>query len=306
MANRLLVIDGSNYMFRGHFALPNLTSPDGNPTGATKGMLEILFADMRTLNPSHVAVVFDLKGKTFRHELYPEYKANRKTNKNNEVGSIVYSQKPLIRRILKSLGFPIVQKHGIEGDDVMGALSVQFSKDMMVYIGTNDKDLYQLVNKRVNIWTKDRTPNGIKQTIEKFGVRPDQIVDYLMMLGDTADNIPGVYKCGHKTASKFLQEYGDLRSILKAKPFTPALAGHFKTARPFFKTSKQLFTIDTECISPVRASRLELEEPNWDEFSKICKEHGLKALYRSADQFFKQSKTRDYNAPSAPRNRKLF
>ena len=113
MAKRLLIIDGSNYMYRGHFALPNLKSPDGHPTGAVKGMTEMIFADMRVLDPDYVAVVFDLKGKTFRHEIYPEYKANRGTNQQSrDLAETVYSQKPIIRRVLKSLGFAIVQKTG--------------------------------------------------------------------------------------------------------------------------------------------------------------------------------------------------
>ena len=135
MAKRLLIIDGSNYMYRGHFALPNLKSPDGHPTGAVKGMTEMIFADMRVLDPDYVAVVFDLKGKTFRHEIYPEYKANRGTNQQSrDLAETVYSQKPIIRRVLKSLGFAIVQKTGIEGDDIMGALAHQFCSEMPVYI----------------------------------------------------------------------------------------------------------------------------------------------------------------------------
>ena len=307
MAKRLLIIDGSNYMYRGHFALPNLKSPDGHPTGAVKGMTEMIFADMRVLDPDYVAVVFDLKGKTFRHEIYPEYKANRGTNQQSrDLAETVYSQKPIIRRVLKSLGFAIVQKTGIEGDDIMGALAHQHCSEMPVYIGTNDKDLYQMVQKNVSIFTKDRIPHGYKQTVEKFGVRPDQIVDYLMMVGDTADNIPGVHKCGPKTAAKMLVEHNDLQTIRKAKPFTPALAANFKERLPFFKLSRQLFTIDVDCIKPVGQKRLRIQEPDWDEFSEICKEFGLKALYRSANEFFKNggATTRNGRA-STNRNRDI-
>ena len=274
-------------MFRGHYALPNLESPSGLPTGAIKGMMEMIFADMRALDPDYAAIVFDLKGKNFRHELYPEYKGGRRTDpKVAEAAEKVWSQKKVLRQILRSLGFQIVQKLNIEGDDVMGALAYQMAPHMPVYVGTNDKDIYQSIQKNVSIWTKDRVAHGPKECFAKFGVAPSKIIDYLTLIGDKVDNIPGVDKCGPKTAAKWLNEHGSLEAFLKSKPqLTPALAKNLKRAKKFFPISQQLFALDCQCIGRVSPERLKIREPNLEEFQAICAAHGLKALYRSGNDF---------------------
>ncbi|MEJ8569532.1 DNA polymerase I [Elongatibacter sediminis] len=208
----LYLVDGSSYLYRAFHALPNLTNSSGQPTGALLGVANMLRRLINEDDPQWVAVVFDAKGPTFRHEMYAEYKANRPP-----MPADLSSQIEPIHDFVRLLGLPLVQVEGVEADDVIGTLARQAEEaGMKCVVSTGDKDMAQLVNDHtelVNTMTETRMDaNGVA---DKFGVRPDQIVDFLALTGDTSDNIPGVPKCGPKTAAKWLDAYDTLDAVME-------------------------------------------------------------------------------------------
>ncbi|MDH4056858.1 MAG: DNA polymerase I, partial [Gammaproteobacteria bacterium] len=208
----LVLIDGSSYLYRAFHALPRLTNSLGEPTGALHGVLTMIQKLLREERPAHVAVVFDAPGKTFRDELFAEYKATRPPMPDE-----LRSQVQPILDAVEAMGLPLLRVAGVEADDVIGTLCKQAAdRDLRVLVSTGDKDLAQLVNDKVtlvntmNDTRMDR--DGVKA---KFDVYPEQIVDYLALIGDTSDNIPGVPKVGAKTAAKWLNEYDSADGIVR-------------------------------------------------------------------------------------------
>ena len=211
-AKNFVLVDGSSYLYRAYYALPHLKNTDGEHTGAIYGVSNMLSKLLRTYNPSYLCVIFDAKGKNFRHEIYDQYKANRSSM------PIELSQQvsPIID-LIKSLGIKILQVPDVEADDVIATLASQNYKDnIKVLISSGDKDLAQLVNSRVTLVNsmdeKILDTNGV---IKKFGVNPEKIFDYLVLVGDASDNIPGVDKVGPKTAVSLLDKYDNLESIIQ-------------------------------------------------------------------------------------------
>ncbi|MFP5305145.1 MAG: 5'-3' exonuclease H3TH domain-containing protein, partial [Gammaproteobacteria bacterium] len=207
----LILIDGSGWLFRAYHALPPLTNSKGEPTGAVFGMANMLRKLLKDYGPERICVVFDPSGKTFRDELYAAYKANR-----TETPEDLSLQYPTIVALIEAMGLPLVVVDGVEADDVIGTLAHQAEgRGEPVLIVTSDKDMAQLVNERVHLLDTMRNrqldPAGV---VEKFGVPPHCIVDYLALMGDTSDNIPGVPGVGPKTAAKWLAEYGSLDAIV--------------------------------------------------------------------------------------------
>ena len=202
-----IVVDGSSYLFRAYHALPNLTSSKGEPTGAIFGVLNMLNKLLDEYNPQKIAIVFDTPGKTFRDEIYNKYKANRPPMPDDLRPQI----EPLFRAI-KALGLPLLKVKGVEADDVIGTLaSIAEKNNIKTIISTSDKDMAQLVNENISLVdTMSNKTYDTKGVINKFGVRPSQIIDYLALVGDAADNIPGVPSVGPKTASKWLKQYNNL------------------------------------------------------------------------------------------------
>ncbi|MBT3347277.1 MAG: DNA polymerase I [Thiotrichales bacterium] len=207
----LILVDGSSYLFRAFHALPPLTNSKGQPTGAIYGVINMLTSLMDEYNPQQVGVIFDAKGKTFRNDLYPAYKANRPPMPDE-----LRSQIEPLHQIIEALGYPIIIHLGVEADDVIGTLTKQAeAAGLSVLISTGDKDMAQLVTPAVTlINTMSRTKMGVEGVKEKFGVPPELIVDYLALIGDTSDNVPGVPKVGPKTAVKWLDKFGSLENIL--------------------------------------------------------------------------------------------
>ena len=208
----LVLIDGSSYLYRAFHALPPLTNSQGEPTGALHGVLTMIQKLIREELPQHVAVVFDAPGKTFRDDLYAEYKANRPPMPDE-----LRSQVEPILEAVKAMGLPLLRVEGVEADDVIGTLCKQAAKEgLQVLVSTGDKDLAQLVTDKVSLINTmndsrlDR--DGVKA---KFDVYPEQIVDYLALVGDTSDNIPGVPKVGAKTAAKWLNLYNSADGIVE-------------------------------------------------------------------------------------------
>ena len=207
----LYLIDGSSYVYRAFHALPNLSNSRGEPTGALLGVANMLKRLLNEENPEYFVVVFDAKGPTFRHEMFPDYKANRPP-----MPAELRAQVEQILEFTRMLGLPLLQVEGVEADDVIGTLSTAAEKaGMNCVISTGDKDLAQLVSDRITLVnTMTNTWMDRDGVIEKFGVKPEQIIDYLALTGDKSDNIPGVEKCGPKTAAKWLNTHHTLDEVM--------------------------------------------------------------------------------------------
>jgi len=206
----LILVDGSSYLFRAFYAMPELTNSKGNPTGAIYGVVNMMMKLISQFKPSHMAMVFDAKGKTFRSDLFPDYKAHRPPMPDE-----LRQQIEPLHHLIKALGVPLVVMPDVEADDVIGTLAVKAAKDNIpVLISTGDKDMAQLVTDSVHLINTMNNvtldPDGV---MEKFDVRPDQIIDYLALMGDTSDNIPGIPKVGPKTAAKWLKQYDNLDNL---------------------------------------------------------------------------------------------
>ena len=241
---RLLLVDGSSYLFRAYHALPPLSTSGGEPTGAIRGVINMLQKTLQEWRPDHVGIVFDARGKTFRDELYDQYKANRPPMPD-ELGVQIEP----IHEFVRAMGLPLLMVPGVEADDVIGTLAVQAcGQGLQTVISTGDKDMAQLVNSEVSlINTMSNTYMDEAGVLEKFGVRPDQMIDYLALIGDTTDNIPGVPKVGPKTAVKWLEQYQTLDAIMAdAENFKGRVGQNLRDSLEFLPLSRQLVTIKTD------------------------------------------------------------
>lgn len=274
---RALILDGCNYLFRAHHSMPVSADRSGRPNNAINGFLSILCTDIKVLTPKYLAVVFDgPRGSSWRRDLLPQYKGNR----DSESKDLVYSQLIPVRDILRSLGLVVIIKAGCEADDTMGSLAVRFaSQGVHALVSTNDKDLCQLVQPLIStvqpVTRKLLDEHGVR---EKFGVAPDKVVDYLMLIGDKSDNIPGVYKCGPVTARTLIEEHGTIERVIKNKnKLTPALCSNIEQVEHLFPTTRKIITLDTEV--PIKATSfrclLENRTVNHRRFDDLCKEYGV-------------------------------
>jgi DNA polymerase-1 len=241
----LLLVDGSSYLYRAYHAMPNLTGPGGVPTGAIHGFIAMLKKLRADNHAEHAACVFDAKGKTFRDDWYPEYKANRSPMPDD-----LRTQIEPIHEAVKLLGWPVLEVPGIEADDAIGTLAKRAAESgHRVIVSTGDKDLAQLVNERVTlINTMSGEQLDIEGVMAKFGVPPDRIIDYLTLIGDTVDNVPGVDKVGPKTAAKWLAEHDSLDGVIAAADsIGGAVGGNLKKALDWLPTGRKLVTVATDC-----------------------------------------------------------
>lgn len=241
----LLLVDGSSYLYRAYHALPDLRSPEGFPTGALHGMVAMLKRALQDVRPEHAACVFDAKGDTFRNEWYPAYKAQRAPMPEDLVQQI----EP-IHEVVRLLGWPVLVVPGIEADDVIGTLArLGAAGGHEVVISTGDKDLAQLVDEHVtliNTMSNERLDRAAVQA--KFGVPPEKIVDYLTLMGDTVDNVPGVEKVGPKTAAKWIAEHGSLDGVIAAADAIKGVAGeNLRKALDWLPTGRRLVTVVRDC-----------------------------------------------------------
>ena len=257
----LYLVDGSSYLYRAFHALPNLTNSRGEPTGALLGVANMLKRLLNEDNPDHIAVVFDAKGPTFRHEMYPEYKANRPP-----MPAELRQQVEQILEFTKLLGLPLLQVDGVEADDVIGTLSRAAEEaGMNCVISTGDKDLAQLVSgKTTLVNTMTNTLSDRAGVMEKFGVTPEQIVDFLALTGDKSDNIPGVEKCGPKTAAKWLTLYGTLDQVIAHSDEIGGKIGEYlRAGLEQLPLSKELTTIRRDLdlgTDPLQLQRRKIDE----------------------------------------------
>jgi DNA polymerase-1 len=250
----LILVDGSSWLFRAYHALPPLTSPRGEPTGAVYGMGNMLRKLLKDFAPERICVVFDPKGGTFRNEMYAQYKANR-----TETPPDLEAQFPLVIELIRAMGLPTLTIDGYEADDVIGTLAKQgVAAGHCVLIVTSDKDMAQLVNADVHLLD---TMKGLRLdrdgVIGKFGVPPEGIIDYLTLMGDSSDNIPGVPGVGPKTAAKWLAEYGSLDALVAQADSVKGKAGeNLRASLGHLPLSRQLATIHCDMRLPVELDAL--------------------------------------------------
>ncbi len=258
----LYLIDGSAYLFRAFHALPPLTNAAGEPTGALLGVGNMLRKLLKEETVEFAAVIFDASGKTFRNDMYAEYKATRPPMPDE-----LREQREPLLDLVKALGFPVLQVKGVEADDVIGTLARQASADdMRVVVSSSDKDLAQLVdNNVVLVNTMTDTTLDIEGVRTKFGVAPDRIVDYLTLIGDKVDNVPGVNKVGPKTATKWLDQYGDLDAIIEnADEFKGKVGEYLREALPQLPLSRDLVTLKTDVELEHTPTTLKMNPPDQD------------------------------------------
>ena len=284
MNNTLLLVDGSSYLYRAFHAMPDLRNAEGAPTGAMYGMINMLRRLRIDYDAAYIACVFDAKGKTFRDDLYGEYKATRLSMPED-----LAKQIGPIHEAVKALGWPILMVDGVEADDVIGTLAVQAARQgIKSVISTGDKDLAQLVNERVTlINTMSNETLDIPGVTAKFGVPPERIVDYLTLIGDTVDNVPGVPKVGPKTAVKWLTQYGTLDGVVaNAADIGGAVGQNLRDALDWLPKAKELITVKVDCdLSAYMSSIMDsLVAKPVDEVAMLefFKRYGFKTWLREA------------------------
>ena len=293
MTKPLILVDGSSYFFRAFHALPPLTKSNGQATGAIYGVANMIKRLAKDYHATQIAIVFDAKGKTFRDEWYPEYKAHRPP-----MPVELSSQFEPLLQVLRAMGFPLLIIEGVEADDVIGTLARQATEaGMPVVISTGDKDMAQLVNQHVTlINTMSRQTLDINGVKEKFGVTPEQIIDYLTLVGDTSDNIPGVHKCGPKTAAKWLNHYQTLDQLVADSDAIPGKVGEYlRASLSQLPLSKKLVTIKTDVDLPFRFNELLQQPEDREQLMALSREYEFKAWLK---ELTTQSEPLEIAAPS--------
>ncbi len=245
----IYLLDASSYIHRAFHAIRGLSTSDGTPTGAVFGFIQMLLKVLKDAGPRYLAVVYDAKGPTFRHQLYPAYKANRPP-----LDPALKSQLPLVRQVVTALGLPAVEMEGFEADDLMATLARQAREQgFSVVLVSGDKDLFQLLESRVSMWdTMKELRLGPEEVKQKLGVEPAQVVDFMALTGDASDNVPGVPGVGPKTAARLLQQYGTLEAVLDAAPEMKEskLRENLITYRDQALLSRELVRLDSQ--APLR------------------------------------------------------
>jgi DNA polymerase-1 len=283
--HRLLLVDGSSYLYRAFHAMPDLRNSQGFPTGAIQGMVNMMRRARTELDADHIACVFDAKGKTFRDEMYPEYKANRSSMPED-----LAMQIEAIHKVVRAMGWPVLVVPGIEADDVIGTLAKQAkAANWNVLISTGDKDLAQLVEpgiSLINTMTEERLDTeGVKS---KFGVPPERIVDYLSIMGDTVDNVPGVPKAGPKTAVKWLAEFGTLDELMKRSSEVKGVVGeNLRASLDWLPKARELVTVKTDCDLNehlIGLHELHAKGEDKEALRELFTEFGFRSLLRDLDR----------------------
>jgi len=263
----LVLVDGSSYLFRAFHAMPNLSNVQGEPTGAIYGVVNMIRRLLADYDPEHIAVVFDAKGKTFRNDLYPEYKAHRPPMPQE-----LAQQIEAVHEIIKAMGLPLLCIPGVEADDVIGTLAQQATEQGIdTIISTGDKDMAQLVNQHVTLIDTMKDVVSDEQGVaERFEVTPAQIIDYLTLIGDKVDNVPGVPKVGPKTAVKWLQEYGSLDGIIAhANEIKGKVGENLRDSLEQLPLSKELVTIKKDVELDVDPTTINRQPPDTEALRKL-------------------------------------
>ena len=278
----LVLVDGSSYLYRAFHALPPLTTSTGQPVGAIRGVISMLNKLADSTGAERMVVVFDASGKTFRDDMYAEYKANRE-----KMPDELREQIEPLHSIIRALGFPLLAVPGVEADDVIGTLAKQAeAAGEEVLISTGDKDLAQLVTDQVTLVNtmsdSTLTPIGVE---EKFGVPPERMIDFLALTGDSVDNVPGIPKCGPKTAAKWLNAYGSLDGVVESAESIGGKIG--ETLREHLHVlplSKALVTIKTDCELPVGLEQLARSAPDLEQLTALYTDLELNQFLKRIQQ----------------------
>ena len=297
----LLLVDGSSYLYRAFHAMPDLRNPKGEPTGAIYGMINMLRRLRTELPTTHIACIFDAKGPTFRDELYPQYKANRSAMPEDLVAQI----EP-IHAVVRALGWPVIMVPGVEADDVIGTLAKKATAvGWKTVISTGDKDLAQLVDESVTlINTMSNEKLDIQGVIDKFGIPPNLIVDYLTIIGDTVDNVPGVPKAGPKTAVKWLSEFGNLDTLISNADQIKGVVGEsLRNSIDWLAKAKELLTVKVDCELDTHMadlSELRVQPENHDELRSLFVRYGFKTWLKEYENI--HSDSNENSAPISAQN----
>jgi DNA polymerase-1 len=277
----LVLIDGSSYLYRAFHALPPLSNSRGEPTGAVLGVLNMLLKFMNEQHPTRIAVVFDAPGKTFRDELFTEYKAHRPPMPNDLRAQI----EPLLST-LRAQGLPVLRIDGVEADDVIATLACRAAAEgHRVLISTGDKDMAQLVNDSITlINTMSNTSLDRAGVKAKFDVYPEQIIDYLALVGDSTDNIPGIPKVGPKTAAKWLAQYGTLDQLIaNAARIEGKIGENLRAGLATLELSRKLTVLRTDLELPLSLEELRPSTPNVEALRELYSRYELRALLRQLE-----------------------
>src|SRR3569833_3023789 len=277
----LVLVDGSSYLYRAFHAIPALSNSRGEPTNALLGVLNMLLKFVKDYKPKRIAIVFDAPGKTFRDDLFAEYKAHRTPMPDDLRPQI----EPLLA-ILRAQGLPILRENGVEADDVIGTLACRAAREgHTVLISTGDKDMAQLVTDTITLIntmtdsTLDRA--GVKA---KFDVYPEQIIDYLALVGDSSDNIPGIEKVGPKTAAKWLNQYQTLDNLVtNAAQISGKVGENLRAGLQTLELSKKLATIHTDLELPLAHDQLTPTPPDTAKLRELYTRYELRSLLKQIE-----------------------
>ncbi|MCK9395258.1 MAG: DNA polymerase I [Methylobacter sp.] len=278
---RLILVDGSSFLFRAYHAIPPLTNANGDPTNAIYGVSNMLRKLIADYHSDYITVVFDAPGKTFRNELYDQYKAHRPPMPDD-----LRVQIEPLHNLIRAMGLPLIIESGVEADDVLGALAQHAEQQGYdVIISTGDKDMAQLVNEHIILEnTMSNTRMDIQGVIDKFGVRPEQIIDYLALIGDTVDNIPGVPKVGPKTAAKWLEQYQTLENLIAhANEIGGKIGENLRDSLDQLPLSKQLTTIKCDLDLPYDIEDLKQQPMDKAELKNLLAELGFSSWLKMLD-----------------------
>ena len=291
--NTLYLIDGSSYVFRAYFAVRNLSTSKGFPTNAIYGFSSMILKFLKNYKPTHLAIVFDSKGETFRDKIYTEYKANR-----SEPPEDLKLQFPKIFQITRAFSIPLIQMEGFEADDLIGTIATHNKKKgIKVVLVTGDKDFCQVVSENVTILdTMKKKETSIKDVKEKYGVHPSQIIDLLALTGDKVDNIPGIKGIGKKTASKLISEYGNLENLFdNLENLKPRIKNLLENNKDNAYLSRKLVTIKTDVSIKSELTEFKYNGFDTNELANVFKEFEFKNL-------FNELKSQDENKKTEPHN----
>lgn len=264
-----ILVDGSSYLYRAYHVMGDLSNSQGQPTGAIYGVVNMLRKLLRDYKPELIAVIFDAKGKTFRNDLYAEYKATRPPMPDD-----LREQIEPLHAVIKAMGFPVLVIEGVEADDVIGTLAQQATEQKIdTVISTGDKDMAQLVNEHVTlINTMSNTTTNVQAVHDKYGIAPNRIIDYLALMGDKVDNIPGVPSVGPKTATKLLQQYDSLDGVIAhADEVKGKMGEKLREAAPDLPLSYKLATIKLDVELNDSPTSLQLKTPHHDALLELFK-----------------------------------
>lgn len=299
----LLLVDGSSYLYRAFHALPDLRNRAGEPTGAIYGVASMLKRLRREIPADYIACVFDAKGKTFRDEWYPQYKANRPPMPDD----LAWQIEPL-GDLVRALGWPLLAVEGVEADDVIGTLARQATAaGIRTVISTGDKDIAQLVDGSVTLVnTMSNETLDAAGVMTKFGVPPERIVDYFTLVGDSVDNVPGVEKVGPKTAARWLQQFGSLDELVRRSNEVPGVAGdNLRRVLDWLPVARRLLTIKCDVDLPVEVELLHPGDPDVGRIMTLCQRFDFKA-WLAEWTLASSGPAGEPSAPPAPRPQRTY